>query len=123
MITNPKTCSALTKFRLSDHKLHIESGRHCNPRKPIEERLCKICNNQEIEDEIHFLLNCFFYCDLRSSLIQLAASLNHSFHNLSPKEKFSFLMCNSHPALVQEIALYIYRAMRARSLYLTPPIV
>ena len=107
MITNPKTRSALTKFRLSDHKLHIESGRHCNPRKPIEERLCEICNNQEIEDKIHFLLNCSFYCDLRSSLIQLAASLNHSFHNLSPKEKFSFLMCNSHPALVQEIALYI----------------
>ena len=123
MITNPKTRSALTKFWLSDHKLHIESGRHCNPRKPIEERLCEICNNQEIEDEIHFLLNCSFYCDLRSSLIQLAASLNHSFHNLSPKEKFSFLMCNSHPALVQEIALYIYRAMRARSLYLSPPIV
>ena len=56
LITNPKIRSALTKFQLSDHKLHIEIGRHCNPCKPIEECLCEICNNQEIEDEIHFLL-------------------------------------------------------------------
>ena len=118
MITKPKTRSALTKFRLSDHKLHIESGRHCNPRKLIEEHLCKICNNHEIEDEIHFLLNCSFYFDLRSSLTQLADGLNHSFHNLSPKEKFSFLMCNPHPTLVQENALYIYKAMQATSLCL-----
>ena len=61
-ITNPKIRSALTKFRLSDHKLHIESSRHCNPCRPIEEYLCKICNKQEIEDEIHFLVNCSFYC-------------------------------------------------------------
>ena len=118
----PKICSALTKFRLSDYKLHIKSSHHCNPLKLIEERLCEICNKQEIEDEIHFLLNCSFYCDLRSHS-QLAATLNHSFHNLSPKEKFSFLMCNAHPILVQEIALYIYKAMQARSLYLSPPIV
>ena len=32
-------------------------------------------------------------------------------------------MCNLHPALVQEIVLYIYRAMQARFFYLSPPIV
>ena len=120
LITNPKARSALTKFRLSDHKLHIESGRHCNPPKPVEERLCKICNNQVVEDEIHFLLNCSHYCDLRSPLMQQAVTLSQNFPHLTPKEKFTFLMCTSHPALIQETALYIYKAMQARSLCLSP---
>ena len=120
LITNPKARSALTKFRLSDHKLHIESGRHCNPPKPVEERLYKICNNQVVEDEIHFLLNCSHYCDLRSPLMQQAVTLSQNFPHLTPKEKFTFLMCTSHPALIQETALYIYKAMQARSLCLSP---
>ena len=119
LITNPKARSALTKFGLSDHKLHIESGRHCNPPKPVEERLCEICNNQVVEDEIHFLFNCSYYCDLRSPLMQRAVTLSRNFPHLIPKEKFTFLMCTSHPALIQETALYIYKAMQARSLCLS----
>ena len=122
LITNPKIRNALTKFRLSDHKLQIESGRHCNPRKPIEDRLCEICNNHEIEDEIHFLINCPFYCNFRSPIIQLAGSLNQHFHHLSPKEQFIFLMCNPHPTLIQETALYIHKAMQIRLQCLSPPI-
>ena len=40
----------LTKFRMGNHKLQIEIGRH-RPTKPREERLCT-CG--EVEDENHF---------------------------------------------------------------------
>ena len=41
------------KFCISNHNLYIEVGRHCKPKVPREERLCKVCVQNEIEDEIH----------------------------------------------------------------------
>ena len=53
----------MTKFRISAHSLRIESGRY--ERKPNkenklikivrEERTCLYCNNNDVEDEKHFL--------------------------------------------------------------------
>ena len=34
-----------------------EVGRHCKPKVPREERLCKVCVQNEIEDEIHLLFH------------------------------------------------------------------
>ena len=53
----------ISKIRCSNHVLEIEKGRHT--KTPREGRLCKICENGEIEDEGHFLLNCVVYQTLR----------------------------------------------------------
>ena len=44
----------ITKLRTSDHDLEIEKGRRHRPVIPREYRLCRFCNNNQIEDEIHF---------------------------------------------------------------------
>ena len=49
----------ITKFRCSDHILEIEKGRH--NKIPREERVCKVCDCEEIETEEHFLIKCKFY--------------------------------------------------------------
>ena len=46
----------IAKFRLSDHRLRIEKGRHSRPRLPVEQRLCLLCNTHSVEDEAHFLI-------------------------------------------------------------------
>ena len=51
------------KFRCSDHKLEIETGRHRN--LEVEERTCQICKNAT-ESQLHFLQGCELYADLRS---------------------------------------------------------
>ena len=51
--------TALTRFRLSSHNLEIEIGRYQNI--PREERLCKFCTSNVIENEYHFLLICPLY--------------------------------------------------------------
>ena len=43
----------LSKFRLSDHELNIETGRHHNIKH--DERYCPFCNDNSIEDEYHIL--------------------------------------------------------------------
>ena len=49
---------ALTKLRLSNHKLMIEKGRHLKLDR--NRRFCPFCPN-EVEDEIHFMITCKNY--------------------------------------------------------------
>ena len=53
-VTNTRHRIALTKLRLSNHKLAIETGRYSRPSKKPAERTCPICKI-EMEDEYHFL--------------------------------------------------------------------
>ena len=63
IIFSPRHKFALTKLRISAHKLHIETGGYKKYDKvtkayvntPKEERTCSSCTNK-IEDEYHFLL-------------------------------------------------------------------
>ena len=52
-LLNSKQRQALTKLRIGDYQLAIETGRHKNI--PALERICKLCE-EEVEDGIHFLL-------------------------------------------------------------------
>ena len=53
----------ISKIRCSNHTLEIEKGRHFDIIR--EERLCKLCHANAIEDENHFLLKCQVYQPLR----------------------------------------------------------
>ena len=53
---NDRKRAIITRWRLSNHKLHIETGRYCVPPIPREERKCTICNL--LEDESHVIYNC-----------------------------------------------------------------
>ena len=57
-IKNPSLRIEMTKFRLSNHKLMIEIGRHKNI--PKELRFCPFCPNV-VETEMHFILHCPVY--------------------------------------------------------------
>ena len=69
MLSVPVWCFPLTRFRISNHCLAIEKGRHSKPKTPIEKRSCLVCDTQEIEDEEHFLCNCQFFNNLRTTFI------------------------------------------------------
>ena len=55
--------SHVTKFRLSNHRLMIETGRH--NKTPREQRFCPFCP-QKIESEYHFLFECPIYTHIRT---------------------------------------------------------
>ena len=63
-----KSCHIILRYEIlsilcSTHKLAIEQGRHLN--EPRENRLCQICNYNELEDEYHFVLLCPILSDVR----------------------------------------------------------
>ena len=45
-----------SKLRLSDHFLDIETSRKQNI--DAENRICNICNSNEVGNEFHFLIKC-----------------------------------------------------------------
>ena len=53
----------ITKFRCSDHQLDIERGRYRGILRI--DRICKLCSNNAIENEEHFLVRCPFYDQLK----------------------------------------------------------
>ncbi len=63
---NHKRGSYLAQFRSGILPLEIEVGRWAN--KNVEERLCLVCNEGLVKDELHFIFHCNYYnpkrCDL-----------------------------------------------------------
>ena len=83
---------ALTDMRISTHKLNIETGRHTKPKTPREKRLCTLCDNKHIEDEMHVMLNCRKYKSERDSLYESVRKSCKNFDELSEDQKFFYLM-------------------------------
>ena len=58
----------LTTLRTGTNILRIETGRWKQENK--DERKCKFCSSDEIEDEEHFLMKCHAYHDLRDCFFE-----------------------------------------------------
>ena len=82
----------LAKFRSGSLPLNIETGRYAKSKVPLIDKTCKLCSNNAIEDEMHFLMVCEFYSDLRRPLFAKVQHCNSDFQKLSPGNKFIFIM-------------------------------
>ena len=97
---------ALSRFRTSSHDLRIETGRYDDIDR--EQRRCKSCNMVKIEDEFHFLLVCPKYRELRSKYFK------RYFCHWPTINKFETLMSSSSNKLLNNLAKYIYSALKIR---------
>ena len=111
-IFNPTIRKTYTKFRLSNHSLNIEKGRHNNI--PKELRFCPLCPTQ-VETEIHFLLECQTYEILREELIQPLINNKPSFTYYTLPEKFKCLLSKQFALIT---AKFIFNCLEIRK-YLT----
>ena len=108
---------ALTKFRLSNHRLMIEIGRHQGIKSP--ERVCPFCPDK-VEDEFHFLLKCPTYNNLRQNLIDEINPIIIGFYY--PKdEQFLFWFLLNNPMISHLVARYIRLSMELRAFLLDGP--
>ena len=95
-LPNFKMRKTIAKLRCSSHCLEIEKGRHRNI--PRDERLCKICKNNVIEDEEHFLVGCKTYDNLKTK------------HNIITSNAAELMNCTDQ----QNLAQYIEGAFNLR---------
>ena len=104
----------LAKIRLDCLEIRIETGRYARPRLPEEARTCLVCpnQNQEVENEVHFLFNCQTYQAERLAWTQ-KLTVPDNFLTLPEAEKLDFVL-NTH-SNVKPTAQYIKNIFDKRS--------
>ena len=81
--------SALAKFRCEVGPIRLETGRY--DRLSVNERICPICQTA-VENEIHVLLYCQAYKEIRETVFKKACDIDNGFFNMSDSSKLSFLL-------------------------------
>ena len=113
-ITILKYRVSLSKFRLSSHRLQIEVGRYTRPKTPVEDRLCKYCEDNAVEDEMHFLLTCNCYSDIRSEMLGTVQSIIPEICNQSPVNKFVSIVASDDLNVLYALGKFLWRAEQRR---------
>lgn len=97
---------ALTRFRLSAHSLNIETGRHHGIDRV--HRKCMKCTMNVVESEMHFLLICPHYSDIRSKFIK------PYFCRWPTIQKFERLMISNKTIEITNTAKFLFYAFKKR---------
>ena len=114
-IKNISIRTQLSKFRLSNHVLAIEVGRHQGVHSSM--RYCTFCD-EVVECEIHFLINCPIYNHLRAPVFEEVISAHPTFTYLSNKEKFITVMTKSR---IVQVASFIHKSFELRNFLMAKP--
>ena len=101
---NLKHKIAISRFRLSNHTLMIEKGRHLKIEK--NERKCYFCK-AEVENEKHFLINCPLYSPLRLLLEKVCIEHCIRYNDLNDEQKFIFIMSNENENVIKALGKFI----------------
>jgi len=98
---------AMSKFRLSNHRLNIELGRYNNVLK--ENRICNVCqqlnNTNVIDCEYHAFFKCAKYDTVRQMYL-----FNWYIHGTEAQD-FYALLSSQNPGIIKNVSLYIYQLM------------
>ena len=70
----------------------IETGRYTQPKTPLEQRKCSLCNTGSIENEEHVVMYCNAYNTMRNELFHNLETSNRESASLRDTEKFIYLM-------------------------------
>ena len=106
-----------TQLRISAHDLHIETGRYTKPAKtPVNNRICRFCDKNQIEDEFHVVMECTHYNEFREELCSELQTF--SLYDEIPNEdlKFIYLMSgnNGDTEIYQIITNFVHKVWQKR---------
>lgn len=105
--------TALTQIRLSSHPLNIETlrGQVTNP----NDRICKMCTLNIMEDEFHFIAECPKYKPLRDKLNECITNTPNA-NTLDRESKTIWLLTNENKTLCKSLGKYIFEGFKIRKL-------
>ena len=104
---------SLAKFRCGSLPLLIESGRYQG--LTLQERTCKFCAKDQIEDEKHALLECDLYDDLRYDLLKHMRDTEPAFNTMPLLARFCTILSTDTVQFI--LAKYIYLMFKRRKLH------
>ena len=106
VINNREKRRLLSKLRLGVLPLEIEKGRRSN--LPRNDRHCKLCDTDQVEDEIHFLFTCPSLAQYWNLFITSILELQPHFANKNYKQKINYLYFNENVPANILVIIIIY---------------
>ena len=104
----------LCKFRISYHKLAIETGRYHKEKIDVNQRHCILCSKNAVETELHFIFSCPFYDQLRQdffSLIKNEIQINKN----NDEEFIDNLMNSDNETVTVSLSIFINKCLEKRN--------
>ena len=108
---------AISRFRVSSHRLGIELGRHYKPRLPVEQRLCNFCNSRNLDDELHFLIKCEFHTNARKTFYLVLDKNICNFESLPDDDKFRAILTSPKEDVIFSLGKFIHDGFKSRELF------
>ena len=97
--------TAMARYRMSSHDLNIERGRYNNPITPMNQRIYTMCESNEIDNEMHFLLHYNAMNNKREILLNYVATII----NMQPtNDIFLRIMTSRDITVVKALGKFIY---------------
>jgi hypothetical protein len=100
--------ATIAKLRSSTFPLAVELGRYRGIAK--EERICKFCTTGQVEDEMHYLLNCSHYNDQRAILYTSILHKINDFLNFSDEAKLNVILSDNR--LTNYVFIYVLNCQK-----------
>ena len=99
---------AMSKIRMSSHRLEIEAGRWHRPQSiSLDDRKCRICGT--LEDEFHFILECTLFEDLRKRYTKRYFWVRPNI------PKFVELMTSGNKHIIRNLGNYTFECLKIRN--------
>ena len=105
--------SAICKLRISSHPLEIEKGRY--KKLPVQERICKQCTMNAVENETHFICECPQFEAERKRLFDRVTEITPTFSLLKTPQKILFLLTSRVQSIIEHMGHFIFKCLQERS--------
>ena len=106
-IQNRSQRAWLSRYRVSAHKLRIETGRYTRPVTPVCDRACVYCDSLECDTEEHFILKCKTFSLKRNVFFGRMAALIPNFSDFSNRDKLLSVLCPSSPEIAKNVSKFL----------------
>ena len=113
VIKDPYKRKCLSRFRVGNHNLLIDRAQ-----SKYEERLCKICNSGEVENETHLLLSCKAYEQSRANLRSSLENASSDEINLNSQSLSADLMKSTDSEIITKLSKFVYSCFKQIFKYL-----
>ena len=92
-------------IKMYAHQLRIEAGRYQKLKGKI--RTCLLCDSGEIESEIHFLMDCFYFSEARLLFFNFVQKILLNFKNCNSEKQLLDLLSTDETVL-KKLVKFIY---------------
>ena len=102
--------ATVAKLRSSTYPLAVELGRYRGIAK--ESRVCKHCATGQVEDEVHYFINCSHFTNQRAILYNNISYIINDFLDFSDEAKLNVILSDNR--LINYVFIYVLSCQKSR---------